>query len=74
MVWSWGWRKDGDREGRERERTEGCTLGHSQTPDPGIGLAVSILASRGQRELEDAEPPTQGRRKQFDLELVLCGD
>lgn len=32
----------------------------------GNDLAISVQDSRGQRELEDAEPSTQGRRKQFD--------
>lgn len=45
----------------ERERPGGRALAASQ--GLGLGLAVSVLDSRGQRELEDAEPSTPGRRK-----------
>lgn len=45
----------------ERERPGGRALAASQ--GLGLGLAVPVLDSRGQRELEDAEPSTLGRRK-----------
>lgn len=48
----------------ERERRGGRALAASQ--GVGLGLAVSVLDSRGQRELEDAGPSTLGRRKQLD--------
>lgn len=50
---------DGEREGDKIP--DGCALAMSY--GLGIGLAVSVLDSRGQCELEDAEPSTQGKKE-----------
>lgn len=50
----------------ERVGEKGLEVALLASEGCGIGLAISVLDSRGQHELKDAEPSTQGRRKQSD--------